>query len=69
MKHYTDNWYKVIAVSGGDDRRQGGIGMAQFPTFEKAKDYWEKNNELGNFHIKMPDDTWWPADYPKVRGL
>lgn len=58
-----DDKYTVIAVTAGNDRRQGGVFQDEFDTFDEAKTYREENNEVGNLHIKMPDGSWWPADY------
>ena len=55
--------YQVIAVTGGNDRRQGGIGKGEFETFDEASDFRDTINQLRNVHIKMPDGSWWPEDY------
>lgn len=58
--------YVVIAVTAGNDRRQGGIGKGEFDTFEEAQHRRTEINELGNVHIKMPDGSYWPEDYNDV---
>jgi len=55
--------YTVIAVTGGNDRRQGGIFKGEFETFDEAEEFREKINQLRNVHIKMPDGSYWPQDY------
>lgn len=61
-----DNKYQVIAVTGGNDQRQGGIFKGEHDTFEAAEKHREEINMLGNIHIKMPDGSWWPEDYRRV---
>lgn len=55
--------YQVISVTGNNKPWQGGIFAAEFEEWSDAKDYRDKNNAVGNLHIKMPDGSWWPADY------
>ena len=55
--------YTVIAVTAGNDRRQGGIWKGEYNTFEEAKARREEVNEMKNVHIKMPDGSYWPEDY------
>lgn len=58
--------YTVIAVTGGNDRRQGGIHYGEYPSFEEATERRDEVNKMlkaNNVHIKMPDGSWWPEDY------
>jgi hypothetical protein len=57
--------YQVIAVTGGNDRRQGGVHKGEFETFDLAVAHRSRINDMGNVHIKMPDGSWWPEDYKK----
>ena len=55
--------YTVIAVTGGNDKRQGGVHKGEYDTFEEATARRDEVNKMNNVHIKMPDGTYWPEDY------